>query len=150
MRTVLVLAQHPDVAEAIRGGLDPAHYRVIHRATVEEAEPLLAHHLVEVFIVDVELTDVQGVWVLEKLRRRLPRCPVIVYTGARQWEWEEEAYLQGATHVLSKPVRARMLAAVLDRLWATPARPAQALPTPLPEEAGRLKANSNRRLRPRR
>ena len=33
-------------------------------------------------------------------------------------EWEEEAYLQGATHVLTKPVRIRMLTALLDRLWA--------------------------------
>src|SRR6185312_8978106 len=56
---------------------------------------------------------------LEKLRRRALKCPFIIYTGAKQWEWEEEAYLQGATHVLTKPVRIRMLTAVLDRLWET-------------------------------
>src|SRR5262249_6519132 len=46
-----------------------------------------------------------------------------IYTGAKQWEWEEEAYLQGATHVLTKPVRIRMLTAVLDRLSETPGAP---------------------------
>ena len=51
-----------------------------------------------------------------------PSVPIIIYTGAKQWEWEEEAYLQGATHVLTKPVRLRMLTALLDRLWATPGR----------------------------
>jgi signal transduction histidine kinase/CheY-like chemotaxis protein len=131
MKTLLVLAGHPDFAEAVRAGINPEQYRVIDRATLDEAEPLLAHGLAEACIVDIELTGVQGIWFLEKLRRKAPKCPVIIYTSAKQAEWEEEAYLQGATHVLTKPVRARLLAAVLDRLWPTPAeaRPLQ-LATP--------------------
>lgn len=120
MKTLLVLAAHPELAESIRTGLSPEQYRIIHRTTVEESEPILAHGLANVCIVDVELSSVQGVWVLEKLRRRAPKCPLIIYTGAKQWEWEEEAYLQGATHVLTKPVRVRMLTALLDRLWEAP------------------------------
>jgi signal transduction histidine kinase/CheY-like chemotaxis protein len=136
MRTLLVLAGHPDFAEAIRAGINPEHYRVIARTDLAEAEPLLEHGLAEACIVDVELTSVQGIWFLEKLRRKAPRCPVILYAGAKQSEWEEEAYLQGVTHVLTKPVRGRMLTALLDRLWLTPAatRPAQpALPSLPPE-----------------
>ena len=95
MKTLLVLAEHPDFAEAIRAGVNPEQYRVIARANLDEAEPLLAHGLAEACIVDVELTGVQGIWFLEKLRRKAPRCPVIIYTGAKQSEWEEEAYLQG-------------------------------------------------------
>ncbi|HEX4265912.1 MAG TPA: ATP-binding protein [Verrucomicrobiae bacterium] len=124
MKTLLVLAPHPELVELLRTGLSPDQYRIVHRATVEEAEPLLAHGIANACLVDVELSSVQGVWVLEKLRRRAPRCPLIVFTGAKQSEWEEEAYLQGATHVLAKPVRMRMLAALLDRLWEMPAAPA--------------------------
>lgn len=133
MKTLLVLAPHPELAESIRSGLSPEHYRIIHRTTVDEAEPILAHGLANACVLDVELSTVQGVWVLEKLRRRTPKCPLIVYTGAKQWEWEEEAYLQGATHVLTKPVRIRMLTALLDRLWETPGSNLQApLPVPAP------------------
>jgi len=121
MKTLLVLSEHPDFAEAVRAAINPEQYRVIDRATLDEAEPLLAHGLAEACIVDVELTGVQAIWLLEKLRRKAPKCPVLIYTGAKQPEWEEEAYLQGAAHVLTKPVRARLLAAVLDRLWLTPA-----------------------------
>ena len=133
MKTLLVLAPHPELPESLRTGLSPEQYRIVHRTTVEEAEPLLAHGLANACIIDVELSTVQGVWILEKLRRRAPRCPLIIYTGAKQWEWEEEAYLNGATHVLNKPVRIRMLTALLDRLWeATPApshpAPAQVAP----------------------
>ncbi len=142
MKTLLVLAQHPDLAEAVRAGVNPEQYRVLHRVTVEEAEPLLAHGLVDVALVDVELTSVQGIWFLEKLRRRAPKCPIIIYTGARQWEWEEEAYLQGAIHVLAKPVRPRLLLALLERLWAAPAvRTVQPLPPLAPEPAKRLETS---------
>jgi signal transduction histidine kinase/DNA-binding NarL/FixJ family response regulator len=117
MKTLLVLAQHPELAETLRAGLSPEQYRIVHRATVEEAEPLLAHGLAQACVVDVELSGVQEIWVLEKLHRRAPKCPIIIYTGTKQSEWEEQAYLQGATHVLAKPVRIRMLTALLDRLW---------------------------------
>jgi signal transduction histidine kinase/CheY-like chemotaxis protein len=120
MKTLLVLASHPDFAEAVRAAVPPDQYRVVHRTGFEEAEPFLVHGLAEVCIMDVELANVQGIWSFEKLRRRAPKCPIIVYS-AGQWEWEEEAYLQGATHVLSKPVRGRMLCALLERLW--PAAP---------------------------
>jgi signal transduction histidine kinase/CheY-like chemotaxis protein len=120
MRTLLVLAAHPDFAGSIRAAVPADQYRVVHRTSLEEAEPLLVHGLAEVCILDVELANVQGIWSFEKLRRRAPKCPIIIYT-AGTWEWEEEAYLQGATHVLSKPVRPRMLCALLERLW--PAAP---------------------------
>ena len=115
-----MLAEHPGFAEAIRAGVNPEHYRVIARTDLAEAEPLLEHGLAEACIVDVELTGVQGIWFLEKLHRKAPRCPVILYAGTKQPEWEEEAYLQGVTHILTKPVRARMLTALLDRLWLPP------------------------------
>ena len=97
----MVLAEHPDFAESVRSAVNAEQYRVVHRTNLEEAEPLLVHGLAEACILDVELANVQGIWLFEKLRRRAPKCPTIIYTGG-QWEWEEEAYLQGATHVLSK------------------------------------------------
>jgi nitrogen-specific signal transduction histidine kinase/DNA-binding NarL/FixJ family response regulator len=128
MKTLLVLAQHPELAETLRQLLNPEQYRIIHRSDFNEAEPLLAHGLADACIVDVESSQAPGLWFLEKLRRRAPRRPVIVYAGAKGWEWEEEAYLQGVAHVLSKPVRGRMLTALLDRLWpaqiSAPASPA--------------------------
>lgn len=134
MKTLLVLAPHPELAETLRTGLNPEQYRIIHRVGLEEAEPLLAHGLAGACIVDVELTGVQSVWMLEKLQRRAPKCPILVYTAARQSEWEEEAYLHGVAHVLAKPVRLRTLNAVLNRVLAdVPARPASVMTPPATE-----------------
>ena len=120
MKTILVLSAHPDFAETIRAGLNPEQYRVVHRLGVEEAEPLLTHGLAAACILDIDLMGVEGVWVIERLRRRAARLPVIAYTASSQSEWEEEAFLHGVTHVLTKPVRARLLNSLLERLWNLP------------------------------
>jgi len=118
MKTLLVLSPHPETAETIRSGLDPAHYRVMHRARPEESEPLLAHGLAQACLLDLELDGVQGLWTVERLRRSAARCPIIIYSGVNPPEWEEEAYLRGVSHVLAKPIRPRLLALLLDRLLA--------------------------------
>src|SRR4030095_4110323 len=120
MRTLLVLAQHPGVSEAVQAAVSADEYRVLHCTSLVDAEPLLVHGVVDACICDLELTTVQPIWLLEKLRRFAPKCPLIVFVGSKQPEWEEEAYLKGAAHVLSKPVRPRSLAALLNRLWTEP------------------------------
>lgn len=130
MKTVLVLTPHPDFADSIRTGLNPEQYRMVHRVSLEEAEPLLAHGLVQVCLLDLEMDGVKGVWVLEKIRRHDTRCPLIVISESKQPEWEEEAYLHGVTHVLAKPVRPRLLGALLDRILATPRNASASSPAP--------------------
>jgi signal transduction histidine kinase/CheY-like chemotaxis protein len=125
MKTILVLSAHPDFAETIRTNLNPEQYRVVHRLGVEEAEPLLTHGLAAACILDVDLMGVEGIWAIERLRRRAAKLPLIAYATENQSEWEEEAFLHGVTHVLTKPVRGRLLNSLLERLWSAPApRPA--------------------------
>ena len=121
MKSLLVLTIHPVFAEAVRAAVSAEHFRVVQRATLEEAEPLLAHGLIHACILDLDLTGVQGAWLLEKIHRRDPRCPIIVCADNRSPDWEEEAYLRGVAHVLAKPLRPRLLSAVLDRLFAAAA-----------------------------
>jgi nitrogen-specific signal transduction histidine kinase len=137
MKTILVLSPHPDFAEVIRAGLNPEEYRIVHRIGVEEAEPLLVHRLASACILDVDLLGVQGVWAVERLRRRDSQCPIIAYTTDSQSEWEEEVFLHGVTHVLTKPVRIRLLNSLLERQWSAPKhqRVVQAPAPQLPQTA---------------
>jgi len=132
MKTILVLSPHPDFAETIRASLNPEQCRVVHRLSVDEAEPLLVHGLADACILDVDLMGVEGVWVIERLRRRDAKAPIIAYTANTQSEWEEEAFLRGATHVLAKPVRSRLLNSLLERLWNAPATQR---PAPMPSRS---------------
>ena len=90
---------------------------------------MLTHGLATVCILDVDLMGAEGVWVIERLRRRNSKLPVIAYTAGSQSEWEEEAFLHGVTHVLTKPVRGRLLNSLLERLWIVPSARA-GLPAP--------------------
>jgi nitrogen-specific signal transduction histidine kinase len=130
MKTILVIAPHPELPEAIRKAFDPEGFRVVHRTGTTEAEPFLHPRLVDLVILDAMVGDLHELWSIEKLRRRLPGCPIIVYSDASRPDWEEEAYLKGANHVFVKPFRARLLSALLDQQAATP--PAPPAPTRAP------------------
>jgi signal transduction histidine kinase/DNA-binding response OmpR family regulator len=132
MKTILVLSNHPDFAETVRAGLNPDQYRVVHRLNVDEAEPLLMHGIAGACILDADLMDVEIVWVIERLRRRAAKTPIIAYTASSESAWEEEAFLHGVTHILTKPVRARLLNSLLERLWGatTVQRAVQMQPLP--------------------
>lgn len=120
MKTILVLSSHPDFAEAIRSSLNSEQYRVVHRHTVEEGEPLLVHGLIAACVLDADLVGVECVWTIERLRRRDARTPIIAYTESPQSDWEEEAFLKGVTHILTKPVRPRLFNSILERIWSQP------------------------------
>jgi nitrogen-specific signal transduction histidine kinase len=120
MKTILVLSPHPDFVETIRAALSAEEYRIIHRMNAEESEPLLVHGIVSACILDIDLMGVQGVWAIEGIRRRDAKCPIIAYTADPAANWEEEAFLQGVTHILTTPVRPRLLNSLLERLWSSP------------------------------
>src|SRR4051812_45962242 len=103
MKTILVLAQHPELADAIRTALDPERFRVVHRIDLAEAEPLLDHALINFCVVDAPVVETAGMWIFERIRRRVPNAPLMVYSGDPKWALEEEAYLAGVKHVLHKP-----------------------------------------------
>jgi signal transduction histidine kinase/DNA-binding NarL/FixJ family response regulator len=148
MKTILVLSSHPDFAEEIRAGLNIGQYRVVHRLSVDEAEPLLAHGLVAVCILDADLMGVELVWAVDRLRRFDLRSPIIVYTSTNESAWEEEAFLHGVAHVLTKPVRARLLNTVLERLTNSAVqRTVPVAPPPAPAQSAYARPSENAQSR---
>ncbi|HWB58424.1 MAG TPA: ATP-binding protein [Chthoniobacteraceae bacterium] len=117
MRTLLILTKQPLLAAAIQAVLDQSKYQIVAKEDIWEAESLLTRGAIDATILDVELTDVRAVRLIEELKNCAPGCPIIVYTGAKQNEWEEDAYMQGVSHVLAKPVRGKLLNMLLDRCF---------------------------------
>ena len=143
MKTILVLSPHPDFAAAVSAGLNPEQYRVVHRHSADEGEPLLVHGLAAACILDADLMGVESVWVIERIRRRDAKTPIIAYTEQIQSEWEEEAFLRGVTQILTKPVRQRLLNSVLDRLWSQAVRPTPVVPPGNPAIFARMAVDPN-------
>jgi signal transduction histidine kinase/CheY-like chemotaxis protein len=131
MRTLLVIAPNNHLAAAIRAALDGTRYRVMEHNDLREDELRLTGPSIDVCVCDADLTTVEPIRNIERLRRLLPQCPVILYASDSHWSWEEQAYLLGVSHILSKPVRARLLNSLLDRMFeARP--PAGEGPAPVP------------------
>ena len=125
MRTLLVITKQPSLAAAVASVLDPQKFQIIVKEAVGEAEILLSRGAIDATILDVELTDPRAVRLIEEMKAFAPGCPIFVYAGDKEWEWEEDAYLLGVAHVLAKPVRGKLLNTLLDRMFpdAENARP---------------------------
>ncbi|HAM72663.1 MAG TPA: hypothetical protein DCM86_13560 [Verrucomicrobiales bacterium] len=135
MKTILVLAQNPELPNAIRSALESHPYRIIHRPDLEEAEPLLRHGALDACLVDADQPQVQAMWIIEKLREFAPGVPILVFSTVRSPEWEEVAYLRGVAHVLGKPIRGRLLHTFLERLPTPSPKPVSA-PRPVRPPGG--------------
>jgi signal transduction histidine kinase/DNA-binding NarL/FixJ family response regulator len=116
MRTLLVIAPNNSLAAAIRVALDSSSYRIVEHAGLGEDELRLLAPSIDACVLDVDLTTIDAIRTVEKFRRALPRTPMILYATDSHGSWEEDAYVLGVRHVLKKPIRARLLHSVLDRL----------------------------------
>lgn len=117
MKTILVIAPDSALPAAVRAALDATHYRVIEHIAIRDDELRLTASTIDACVFDVDLTSVEPIRALERLRRVLPTCPIILYASQSHWSWEEDAYLLGVSHILTKPVRGRLLHSLLDRLF---------------------------------
>lgn len=117
MRTLLILTKQPAFASSVEAALQGEAYQYIAKEDIWEAESLLSRGAIDAVLLEVELTDVRAVRAIEQVRAAAPNAPMVVYTSAKQWEWEEDAYLLGVAHVVSKPVRGKLLATLLERAF---------------------------------
>ncbi len=118
MKTILVITENPGFAEAVNLVLTPGRHRVIVQADVSPSDPIAQPDQLDAVIFDGDLTSVTPIRKIESLERLLVQCPFIVYADAKQWEWEEQAYIMGVMHILAKPVRTAILYPILEHLWA--------------------------------
>jgi signal transduction histidine kinase/DNA-binding NarL/FixJ family response regulator len=130
MRTILLLTKQPSFASAVQAVLDPTQFQFISKQEIGEAEFLLSRGAVDATILDLKLTDTRAIRTIEQIKQAAPGCPVIIYANSKQREWEEDAYLLGVEHVLDKPLRGKLLANLLARLFPA-AAPVTALMAPV-------------------
>jgi signal transduction histidine kinase/DNA-binding NarL/FixJ family response regulator len=134
MRTLLVVTRQPSMASAIETVLDSAEFQLIVKEEIVDAEFLLVRGAVDAVILDLDLSDVQAIRAISEVKSFAPNCPILVYANAKQSEREEEAYMHGVEHVLTKPVRGRLLGSLLSRLFPEPDRRMARSPMEMPIE----------------
>lgn len=124
---VLVVEDEPLIRWSIRMRLRRAGYRVEIAETGRRALECVAD-AVDLVLLDLRLPDTDGLSVLGEIRRRHPRCRVIVMTAYGNPGLAQDAAALGALCVLSKPFDLEHLTATVDgavgrRPQARPAGP---------------------------
>lgn len=74
----------------------------------------LAEREYRLVISDVQMPQLDGLELLEEVRKRFPTLPVVMLTGARDPAAPAKAFQLGALDYLEKPVLAEDLRSVID------------------------------------
>ena len=116
--SVLIVDDDPDVLRGVSDYFERLGYEVYREPTGEAALETYGRHRPEVVILDLKLPGLDGIQVLEELRRR-GDAAVLLMTGHGDIETAVRAMQLGAENFLAKPVDLPLLAAAAARAFDT-------------------------------
>src|SRR5262245_11611855 len=103
MTRILVIEDEPKVARALRSGLERAGYQVVPAATGEEGFFLATSQVFDLILLDLMLPRRDGFEVLEALRQKGSKTPVVILTARDAVEDRVAGLDRGADDYLVKP-----------------------------------------------
>jgi DNA-binding response OmpR family regulator len=103
-RRILIVEDDVSLAQFLRAELEHHHYRVdtIHDGE-EAAKALEEKRGYDLLVLDLNLPTVDGITLMERVRPRNPRLPLLVLTGRSRVEDRVHALRSGADDCLTKP-----------------------------------------------
>jgi len=116
---ILIIDDDSLVRWSLAQHLSRAGYQVASAGSASEALALIrAAPRPQVVVLDLKLPDMDGLALLELLRREAATCPVIVLSAHLTPELTVEALAKGATFVAEKPFQLDTLCALVRRALA--------------------------------
>jgi DNA-binding NtrC family response regulator len=113
-RRVLIVDDEPGVRESLRMALKD-DYEAVTASSGPDALEAVAANPVDVVLLDIVMPGMDGMQVLEELRARNPRLPVIMLTATKTLKTAVAAMKLGAYHYVGKPFDVDELRAILDK-----------------------------------
>jgi len=109
MLEIMVVDDDQDLRENLDEILSSAGFAVTLAANGEEALERLARHRFDLVLLDLVMPGLSGLEVLRRVREKLPRLPVIMFSAFASVENAVEAMRQGAQDYVTKPFRVETL-----------------------------------------
>ncbi|MDH4120628.1 MAG: sigma-54 dependent transcriptional regulator [Deltaproteobacteria bacterium] len=109
--TIFIVDDEESIRQALRGVLEDDGYKTAEVATGEDALKWMAEegHRASAVLLDVWLPKMDGIEVLQNLRKTHPDIPVIVLSGHATIDTAVKATKLGAYHFVEKPFSAEHL-----------------------------------------
>lgn len=134
---ILVVDDEDTFRYFLKLNLQEQGYQVTDSADGQTALKIIKEQMFEVALIDLRLTDLDGLEIVRYLRQLAPQTSVIILTGFATLDSAIEALRQGAHDYLTKPFEtAELLARVADALAK---QAVQSPATPLPETTLQVK-----------
>lgn len=107
---ILAVDDDPMVLKLLQFTLSKeSHYRLITASCGKDAMEILKKQTVDLVLLDVEMPQMDGFEVLERIRKTYDNLPVIFMTGEKDMEIIQKAEAMGISDYLTKPMVAHML-----------------------------------------
>lgn len=120
MPHVLVVDDDKQIEVAVRRVFDRAGYETSGAESAEEALGLMDREKFDLVIADIVMDGMDGVGLLEEIKRRDKALPVVLVTAFSNEESEVRASRGGAYAYLRKPVsREKLLTVAVEALAAS-------------------------------
>jgi DNA-binding NtrC family response regulator len=115
---ILIVDDEPDMVMLLEMLItDKTSHRVVSTSNPFEVEELLAANNFNLVITGLKMPMMDGIEVMEIVKRRDPDIPVIVVTAFGTIEAAEEAVHQGAYDFITKPFRKEQILVAVDRAF---------------------------------
>ncbi len=117
MKKILIVDDEPDIRKTLGGVFGPA-YQVLEASDGVDGLKIAAHEMPDLVFLDVTMPRMNGIEVLEILKRGRPTLPVIMLTGEQDLAAAKRSLDFGATMYVTKPYEAGYLREQVERLLA--------------------------------
>ena len=117
---VLVVDDERDIRLMVKTALEQEGYVVIDASDAESALGLLDGNTFELILTDINLPGMDGLQLLDNVKKRQPNIGVIMMTGFNQSYDLNAALLEGADEYISKPFEIDTLLKIVEKTyWRT-------------------------------
>jgi DNA-binding NtrC family response regulator len=114
-RVILIVEDDPNVGESIRSFLEKRGYSILLASNGKEALPLFRREMVDLVITDLVMPKMDGMALLEAVKKLKPETEVIVISAQGTIEKAVQAMKMGAFDFIEKPINPRVIAMVVER-----------------------------------
>jgi len=112
---ILIVDDEPDVVEALSRSLSRRGYVVETALTGEAAIELAGKSKFDVALLDINLPGINGIQVLEQIKKIIPEIEVIMITGYGSIETATESLKKGAYDYIQKPINSDKIAVFVEK-----------------------------------
>jgi DNA-binding NtrC family response regulator len=113
--TLLIVEDDPTVGESIRLLLKKRGFSILLASNGKEALQVFRHEMVDLVITDLVMPKMDGMALLEAIKKLKPETEVIVISAQGTIEKAVQAIKMGAFDFIEKPINPKVIALVVER-----------------------------------